>query len=727
MEDVSGSDQTNDNPTVVPLTQNPAIAVVKTPDASGVSSPAALGESITYAFTVTNTGNVTLTDVTLADPLPGLILTGGPIASLAPGASDSTTFTAAYTLTQADLDAAQVVNQATATGTYPGPGGPDTVSDLSGATVGDDDPTTVDLDVTGAINLVKTVDTSLLSDPARPGDVLTYAFKVTNTGPVTLTDVTLADPLPGITLSGGPILRLAPGATDSTTFTARYALTQSDIDAGTVSNTAVATGTYIPKAGSTATTTDISGTDVDNDLPTDALIPAQPGISLVKTADTSQMSTPTQIGDVILYRFAVTNTGNVTLTNVTVTDPLPGLTLSGGPIASLAPGESDTTTFLGTYSVSQADFDAAEVKNQATATGNPSTGPPVTVVSGGTLGDEGPTVVPLTFNPDVTASKVASTQRVIIGDAFTYELQFRSNSPGALRDVTVVDILPVGLVYTPGSARLDGTRQEPVISGRTLRWTGQTIAGNAALTVEYAVRVTGDAPLGDMENQTWLATSGGDRISNIASATVQREPEAVFDCSDIIGKVFDDRNQNGYQDAPEGSEDSLTEPGIPGVRVVTTRGVIVTTDEFGRFHVPCAELPQQAGSNFTMKLDTLSLPSGYGVTTENPRTIVVTPGKMAKLNFGVAQSRVVRVELSASAFTSDDQPSAALEDGVRQFVASSGERLTFMQLNYVEAGETDDVARRRLASVESLVRRTWGDDTRLQIEMTIQRGGGASN
>jgi uncharacterized repeat protein (TIGR01451 family) len=223
-------------------------------------------------------------------------------------------------------------------------------------------------------------------------------------------------------------------------------------------------------------------------------LPSAAAIALVKTADISQMTTPTQVGDVILYRFAVTNTGNVTLTGVTLSDPLPGLTLTGGPIASLAPGVTDSTTFTGTYAVTQANLESEQVVNQATVTGNPPTGPPASAVSGTSLTNTNPTVVPLTYTPDVTATKTASTDRVIIGDSLTYTLTFTSNSLGTLRNVTVIDVLPVGLVYTPGTATLGGVAMDPQIAGRTLRWTGQTIGPKQTLTVKLGVRVTGAAP-----------------------------------------------------------------------------------------------------------------------------------------------------------------------------------------------------------------------------------------
>lgn len=73
------------------------------------------GETVTYTFTIKNTGNVPLSNILIADLLPGVVITGGPI-SLGVGESDSTTFTGTYILTQEDINKGSLTNQATVSG-----------------------------------------------------------------------------------------------------------------------------------------------------------------------------------------------------------------------------------------------------------------------------------------------------------------------------------------------------------------------------------------------------------------------------------------------------------------------------------------------------------------------------------------------------------------------------------------------------------------------------------
>ncbi len=75
----------------------------------------------------------------------------------------------------------------------------------------------------------------------------------------------------------------------------------------------------------------------------------------------------------IIYSYQVTNTGNVTLHNISVTDPLPGLSaIDCNGVTTLAPGASETC--IATYTTTQTDVNAGGVTNTVTVVGHAADG-----------------------------------------------------------------------------------------------------------------------------------------------------------------------------------------------------------------------------------------------------------------------------------------------------------------------------------------------------------------
>ena len=302
----------------------------------------------------------------------------------------------------------------------------------------------------------------------------------------------------------------------------------------------------------------------------------------------------------------------------------------------------------------------------------------------------------------IRITKVTPIVNVSVGEMVPYTIEATNTLAATIPNIDLVDQVPPGFKYRSGSARLNGVAVEPLASGRSLRWPNLTFAPAEKKTLKLLLVVGAGVTEGNYTNQAWcLNNIVNAQVSNIAEATVRVVPDPTFDCTDIIGKVFDDRNANGYQDDGE--------PGIPNVRVVTARGWLITTDADGRFHVACAAIPQaDRGSNFIMKLDERTLPSGFRVTTENPRVVRATRGKMIKLNFGATIHRVVRVEVSDSAFSGDGtklQPdwSKRFDDLPNQL----REKPSVVRLAYRIENGNRRLAQERMDNMTDLLRKRW--------------------
>ena len=254
--------------------------------------------------------------------------------------------------------------------------------------------------------------------------------------------------------------------------------------------------------------------------------------------------------------------------------------------------------------------------------------------------------IPLDLNLDesINITKTTPLVHVSRGQLVPYIITVANGIDVTLPNVTIVDRFPAGFRYVEGSARLDGVPAEPTLAGRELAWSGLTVTPDNRHELKLLLAVGAGVGEGEFVNraQAMSALTGG-AISTEASARVRIVPDPALDCTDVIGKVFDDENRNGLQ------EDG--ERGIPGVRLATARGLLATTDQFGRVHITCAITPRDGrGSNFVLKLDDRTLPSGYRGSTQSLQVQRATRGKMLEFNFGASIHRVIGLDLADPVF-----------------------------------------------------------------------------
>ncbi|MFA9189730.1 hypothetical protein AAGV33_16340, partial [Flavobacterium sp. FBOR7N2.3] len=140
-----------------------------------------------------------------------------------------------------------------------------------------DDSTETTLPKSGSLAFVKTGVYNGDATRAVVGDIITYTFTVTNTGNVTVDNIVINDAKLGVTNLALVPSTLAPLATG--VVTQDYAITQADIDAGVVTNTAIAIG-QDPQG---VDVQDTSGTAVDNDDSTETTLPKSGSLAFVKT------------------------------------------------------------------------------------------------------------------------------------------------------------------------------------------------------------------------------------------------------------------------------------------------------------------------------------------------------------------------------------------------------------------------------------------------------------
>ena len=302
----------------------------------------------------------------------------------------------------------------------------------------------------------------------------------------------------------------------------------------------------------------------------------------------------------------------------------------------------------------------------------------------------------------VAISKTTSMLNVTRGQLVPYVITVNNVAGLSLTDATIVDRFPAGFTYVEGSARLDGVPTEPTVAGRELIWSGLSIAGSSQHTVQMLLAVGAGVTEGEFVNRAQVVHGvTGNAMSGEATATVRVVPDPTFDCTDVTGKVFDDANRNGMQDGGEA--------GLAGVRVVTARGLAATTDQYGRYHITCAVTPDEArGSNFVLKLDDRTLPSGFRLSSDQVQIKRATRGKALRFNFGASIYRVVAIDLADPAF---EPGSTEIRIQWRPRIDLLLEELrkapAVLRLSYVADIEDAQLVDRRLEAVKKQVTKAW--------------------
>ena len=219
-------------------------------------------------------------------------------------------------------------------------------------------------------------------------------------------------------------------------------------------------------------------------------------------------------------------------------------------------------------------------------------------------------------------SKDANKKEVAIGDVVTYTVTIQNTTASAVTSVYLEDKIPAGFKYISGKAILDNAAIFDPTGNRPLTFNIGTVSGDTTKTLKYQLVVGSGVTFGNYENTAFAKYSDGTVISNNATETVKVVPDPLFDLGTTIGKVFHDRNENGIQDQGE-------EP-IPNVQIATEEGTLITTDKDGKFHLP-AIIP----GRHLFRLDERTLPQGAYLTTDKVVIVDITPGILAKVNFGI--------------------------------------------------------------------------------------------
>jgi uncharacterized repeat protein (TIGR01451 family) len=415
----------------------PALAVAVVPAVTPVSRQNAVraGDTIAYSYTVTNNGNVTMSHIGVIDTRLGAATC--PTTVLGAGASTTCTATAPYPVTQGDVDlGVGIVANASVNGRPPAAGA-NTVYGSGSSTV-----PVATAAASLSVTAVATVSPAAHQSAVRAGDTIAYTYTVVNDGNVTMSGIALNDALAGAI--NCPAATLAVGASMVCTGAVVFPVVQARIDAG-VPITASATATATTPGGGTPSFGPFTVTV--------GVTPAVPAMNMLVTATVNPASRQSraQVGDTITYRYDITNTGNVTMSSINVSDTIAGT--GNCPASTLAVGASMTCTGGVIRTVLQADINlGAPIADSATLNARaPGAGADSSYATGSAAIALAQAAPSLTVSVTSAVSVPANQNAAAVGNTITHTYVITNNGNVPMTDVSLSDTL-TGAGTCPGTS-----------------------------------------------------------------------------------------------------------------------------------------------------------------------------------------------------------------------------------------------------------------------------------
>jgi len=311
------------------------------------------------------------------------------------------------------------------------------------------------------------------------------------------------------------------------------------------------------------------------------------------------------------------------------------------------------------------------------------------------------------------------------------------HDPAVLGNVKVQGGFAAG-AYVPGTTMLErGDSQTAIADGSAPLLVGIQLGDIAGRTTESSapetiiVRQHLTAP--QFSDDFVLTNDQGLtlRMNAAGQTTIEKSGEAAAGQTGAEPQVERNVSQQGgvYVVDYIIRNNGIEERGLPGVRIATVEGLIMETDQFGRYHLTDIQGGAAArGRNFIMKVDPVSLPAGAEFTTENPLVRRITAGLPARFDWGVRftsyplggeGSQAVDLELGEVAFA----PGTAelLEENVVALdrIAQTIQQYDGGEVVLTANGENEALALERLERLEALLEARLTPAQRAGIKVTL--------